>query len=88
MDETKDGWIDETDGEDKRLYIWTKDENGNDKLQGHKESGVGAIYTAAAETSFDLKNSDNTTNGRIKRTDLYISDNGSAGTIQQIDVAV
>ena len=88
LDETKDGWIDENDKSYNKLYIWTKDENGNDYLRGLKESGVGAIYIPAVETSFDLKDSNNTTKGQIKRTGIYLSENGSAGTVQQIDVAV
>lgn len=88
LDQTNDGWIDENDGSYSRLYIWTKDDSGNDYLRSLKESGVGAIYTAAVETSFDLKNSENETEGRIQRTGIYLSENGQAGTVQQIDVAV
>jgi hypothetical protein len=88
LDQTNDGWIDENDGSFSQLYVWTKDGNGNNYLRGLKESGVGAIYTPAAETSFDLKNSENETEGRIQQTSIYISENGQAGTIQQIDVAV
>jgi len=88
LDETKDGWIDENDKSYNKLYIWTKDENGNDYLRGLKESGVGAIDIPAVETSFDLKDSNNTTKGQIKRTGIYLYENGSAGTVQQIDVAV
>lgn len=88
LDSTKDGWIDESDSSYNKLYVWTKDQNGNDNFQSLKESGVGAIYIPAVETSFDLKNSDNTTKGQIKRTGIYLSESGSAGTVQQIDVAV
>jgi len=37
---------------------------------------------------FDLKSSNNQTEGRIKQTGIYLSESGSAGTVQQIDVAV
>ncbi len=88
LDETNDGWIDENDGSYNHLYIWTKDGNGNDYLTGLKKSGIGAIYTPAAQTSFDLKTDANELAGRIKQTGIYLSENGRAGTIQQIDVAV
>jgi hypothetical protein len=88
LDQTNDGWIDENDSSFSRLYVWTKDESGNDNLRSLRESGIGAIYTPAAETSFDLKNSENETEGRIQRTSIYLSENGQAGTVQQIDMAV
>jgi hypothetical protein len=88
VDQTKDGWIDENDSIYNQLYIWTKDEAGGDHLQSLKQSGVGAIAVPAAETSFDLKNQENKLEGRIKRTGIYLSENGQAGTVQQIDVAI
>ncbi|MBN1614673.1 MAG: VCBS repeat-containing protein [Deltaproteobacteria bacterium] len=88
LDETRDGWIDESDRGYARLYSWMKDENGQDALKGLKESGVGAIYLPAAETAFDVKNGNNETEGRIRRTGIYVSEDGRAGTIQQIDLAV
>lgn len=88
FDETKDGWIDENDSIYDRLSIWTKGEAGGDHLQSLKKRGVGAIYVSAAETSFDLKNRENQLDGRIKRTGIYLSEGGQAGTVQQIDVAV
>jgi len=88
FDQTNDGWIDENDGSYSQLYVWTKDVNGNDYLRSLKESGVGALYIPAVETSFDLKNSENETEGRIQRTGIYLSESGQVGTVQQIDVAV
>ncbi|MHB8769990.1 MAG: VCBS repeat-containing protein [Syntrophales bacterium] len=88
FDQTKDGWIDENDGIYQQLSIWTKDEAGGDHLQGLKESGVGALSVSAVATSFDLKNQENELGGRINRTGIYLSDDGYAGTVQQIDVAV
>ncbi len=88
LDQTKDGWIDENDGIYQQLYLWTKDGNGDDQLQGLQQSGVGAIAVPAVETSFDLKNQENQLVGRVNRTGIYLSENGQAGTVQQIDVAV
>jgi hypothetical protein len=88
LDQTNDGWIDENDSSYNHLYIWTRDDSGSNNLRSLKESGVGAIYTPAVETSFDLKNSENETEGRIIRTGVYLSENGQAGTVQQINIAV
>ena len=43
-DKDRNGWIDEADDIFDDLRIWTKDEQGNDKLLTLKEAGVGAIY--------------------------------------------
>ncbi len=82
------GWIDEQDGEYKRLSIWTKAADGRDILRGLKAGGVGAIFTGYADTSFALKDDANNLRGQIRRTGLYLNETGKAGSIQQLDVAV
>ena len=77
-----------TDAEYNKIYTQTKDENGNDYFRELKEIGVRAIYIHDVETSFDLKDNDGTTKGQIKRTGIYLSESSSAGTVQQINVAV
>jgi len=39
-------------------------------------------------TDFSLKNSNNNTNGQIKKTGIYLNENGSAGTMQHVDIAI
>ena len=81
------GWIDEADPIFNRLKIWITDENGNEKLYSLKDKGVGAIYLGNADTSFDLKSADNVTNARIRKTGVFLYENGMAGTVQHLDLA-
>ncbi|MBI4698741.1 MAG: hypothetical protein HY758_07520 [Nitrospirae bacterium] len=79
-------WIDENDEVYLKLKIWTKDSEGNDILNSLKEKGVGAIYLASADSAFDIKDSGNNLNGQVARTGIYLNDDGTGGTIQQVDM--
>lgn len=87
-DEDGNGWIDENDDIYDRLRIWTKDENGSDQLFALGAKGIGAIYLGNAATAFDLKTSGNQGLGSIARTGIYLRENGTAGTIQHVDLAL
>lgn len=87
----KDGnnWIDESDDVFKDLKVWTKDENGEDKLLSLKEAGIGAIYLGSTSTEFSLKDKEtNQTDGIIRRTGVYLKESGEAGTVQHVDLAM
>ena len=87
-DEDGNGWIDENDSIFSKLLIWTKDENGNDMLYHLKEKGVGAIYLEGVKTNFSMNSvKDNATNAVVRRTGIFLYENGNVGTIQQIDLA-
>ena len=86
-DRDGNGWIDEADPIFEKLKIWITDENGNEKLYSLKDKGVGAIYLGNADTSFDLKSADNVTNARIRKTGVFLYENGMAGTMQHLDLA-
>ena len=82
------GWIDENDQIFDKLRIWAKDENGKDELYTLKEVGVGAICLQKAATDFSLNSQkDNTQNGQIRSTGIFLYENGTAGTMQQLDLA-
>ena len=85
----KDGnkWIDENDGIFKNLLVMNVDENGNQTLERLLDKGVGAIYIPHSATPFDLKDQTGSDLlGKIKTTGIFVNENGSPGTIQQIDV--
>ena len=63
-----------------------KDSKGNDTLSGLKQKDVGAIYLGYQTTQFMLKNKQNETQGRLRSSGIYVNENGSVGTIQQIDL--
>ena len=82
------GWIDEADDIWNKLVIWCKDENGKDQLIGLGKAGVGAIYLGNKDTEFSLNSAkDNSTNAVIRKTGIFLYENGAAGTIQHLDVA-
>ncbi len=87
-DEDGNGWIDESDSVYQRLRLWSKDESGADRLIGLGQAGVGAIYLGHIETSFQLKDADNQLQGRVAETGLFLRENGSSGTVQELDLVV
>lgn len=87
-DKDGNGWIDEADDIFKDLKVWTKDEDGNDKLLSLKDAGVGAIYLGNADTQFSLKNTANQTDAVIQKTGIYLKESGEVGTVQHVDLAL
>ncbi|MBI5057701.1 MAG: hypothetical protein HZB61_13890 [Nitrospirae bacterium] len=85
-DEDKNNWIDENDSIFEQLRLWTKDAEGNDNLNTLIEINVGAIYLASANSTFDLKDSGNNLNGQIATTGLFLNEDGTPGTVQQVNV--
>ncbi len=87
-DSDRNGWIDENDAAYAQLRVWTKDSAGNDVLSTLKQANVGAINLASVATPFDLKDSNNALLGQIRASSVYLSDDGKAGTVQQVDLTV
>lgn len=87
-DSDGNGWIDEADEVFDKLLIWSKDAYGKDVLCGLGQAGIGAIYLGNASTEFSLNSlMDNTTNARVRKTGIFLYENGMAGTIQHVDFA-
>lgn len=88
-DGDKNGWIDEADEVFSKLKVWTKDENGENVLLNLKEAEVGAIYLGSAATQFSLNNAEtNETNALIRKTGVFLRENGTAGTVQHVDLVL
>ncbi len=81
------GWIDENDSIYHRLRIWARDRDGNESLMALGRVGVGAICLKSAETPFALKDSGNQLLGQVRATGVYAEEDGTVGTVQQIDIA-
>jgi len=86
-DDDKNGWIDENDAVFNKLKIWTKDENGTMNLYSLKEKGVGALYLEKASTQFDME-SNGEKAGKLKESSVFLREDGSAGTLQEIDLKI
>lgn len=83
----QNGWIDEKDEVFQKLMIWSQDASGNNVLCGVAKAGVGAIYLGNVSTEFSLKaSSDNTTNGMIQKTGVFLYEDGATGTVQHLDL--
>ncbi len=83
------GWIDEADPIWEKLLIWTKDENGEDKMYHLSDLGVGAIGLSRVGTQFSLNAKEtNETNAMIRKTGIFLYENGTVSTLQQLDMAV
>jgi len=88
-DEDGNGWIDENDSVFNRLKIWSKDENGKDKLMDIKSFGVGAIFLGSSNTEFHINDATtNKTNAVVRKTGFFLKENGGAGTVQHVDIAL
>ena len=81
-------WLDEADAAFDTLRIWQRDELGQDRLSSLRERGVGALYLGSTETPFSLNDGDNRRLGQVRASGIYLNENGSAGSLQQIDLAV
>lgn len=87
-DSDKNGWIDENDEVYDKLKIMVVNDDGSQSLYTLKEKDVGAIYLGNASTDFLVTNNTNNVNAAIRKTGLFLYENGSAGTIQHVDLAV
>ena len=88
-DEDKNGWIDENDSIFSKLKVWTKDEEGNDRLLNLKEADVGAIYLNNIDTQFSFKPDGVDDNGVLRKTGTYLMEStGAAGSVAHVDLAL
>lgn len=86
-DEDHNGWIDENDAIFDKLQIWTKDSNGKNVLCALGKAGIGAIYLGNAQTDFSLNSAkDNSTNALVRKTGIFLYENGGVGTVQHLDM--
>ncbi len=88
FDGDRNGWIDEQDAIFDKLRIWSMDGNGNLQLEALGKAGVGAIYLGNVTTPFRLMGADGQVNGQIARSGVYLHENGTAGTVQHVDLSV
>ncbi len=87
-DDDGNGWIDENDTVFNQLRVWTPSADGVGQLRTLQEVGVGALHLASVDTPFALRGEQNSALGAIRSTSIYLREDGGAGTVQQIDLAV
>ena len=87
-DSDGNGWIDDNDPIFSQLKGWSPDGEGGGNLTSLKALGVGALYLGSQTTPFEIKDAGNQSLGAVKSTGVYLNENGSTGTLQQIDLNV
>lgn len=87
-DSDRNGWIDESDDVYRQLKVWTKDTAGNDNLSSLATLAIGALSLQALETPFDIKTASNQLLGSVRTTSIYLNENGTAGSVQQVDLTI
>ncbi|MFZ2853089.1 MAG: hypothetical protein WAZ34_03130 [Rhodocyclaceae bacterium] len=88
LDDDGNGWLDEADAAFASLRAWSRDVDGKEAMSSLQESGVGALYLGSNETPFSLKDDDNRLRGQVRSSGVYLREDGRAGSLQQIDLAV
>jgi hypothetical protein len=81
-------WIDETDPAYRQIRVWDADSGGNMSLSTLSEKGVGAIHVGSVSAQFSLKDRANLLQGESKKVGIYLTENGTPGTIQELDLVV
>lgn len=85
-DSDQNGWIDESDPVFKQLKVMTQDAQGATTVSSLADKGVGAISLGSVATPFDIKNTSNQLLGSVRSSGVVLNENGTTGTVQQIDL--
>lgn len=78
LDSDGNGWIDEGDPAFRQLAVWHPGDGS--PLRSLADLGVGALWTGAADSPFDLGE------GRLRATGLFLREDGRPGPLQQVDL--
>ncbi|SEI83527.1 hypothetical protein SAMN05421831_11221 [Allopseudospirillum japonicum] len=88
-DEDGNGFIDEGDSVFGQLKIWMMDEAGQSHLFSLQDKNIGALYLGAAQTPFSLTTSTEANQlGQVTATGFFLREDGSSGSLQQIDLKI
>lgn len=85
-DSNGDGKIDKDDPIYDKLRIWTPDGNGEGKLVGLGEKGVGVIYLNPKESEELMKGESGDLLGIKRKSADFLFNNGNTGNIHHIDL--
>lgn len=86
LDKDHNGWIDENDPAFSRLSLWMPQSGTDSALQPLASQDVGALYLGNTASPFALRGQRNADLGALAATGLYLRNNGSAGSLQEVDL--
>lgn len=86
-DDDGNGFIDEADAIYAQLKLWSRDEDGTDRLTTLADAGVSAIGLQNAATPLALRGQSAQELGTIRSTGIFVLESGAIGTLQQVDLA-
>ncbi len=87
-DKDHNGWIDENDSVYGKLRVWRMDSPDGQPLESLRQSGIGAIYLGNAATEFTHLGKAGQLLGQLRASGVFLKEDGTAGVVQQIDLAV
>ena len=82
LDQDGNRWIDEGDDAFSRLGLWQDGE-----FTSLAEAGIGALAVSSVATPFSLEEGGEQL-GRLRASGVYLTEDGAAGVLQQVDLAV
>lgn len=87
-DEDGNQFIDEADSIYQQLRIWFRHADGSEQLMALGDKNVGAIYLGHLTSPFQIKDENNASLGEVASSGIYLSEQGTVGTVQQINFTV
>lgn len=87
-DEDGNNFIDEADSIYHQLRIWMTNEDGTSQLAALGDKNIGAIFLGHVTSPFQLKDAQNNSLGEVANSGIYLTEDGKAGVIQEINLTV
>ncbi len=88
LDSDGNGWLDAADAAFGALQVWTQDADGVRHLTPLAAHGVGALYLSNLGAPFHVTDDAGVPLGEARRVSLYLTEDGRADVVQQIDLHV
>jgi hypothetical protein len=84
-DHDKNGWLDAADPIFQCLRVWSRGEDGSQSLVALGELGIGAVFLGYVSADYALGDLANPS-GMLRSTGIFLREDGSAGTVQHVDL--
>ena len=88
LDDDGSGWVDEGDPAFRRLALWTPGVDGTGTLEPLALRSVGAIALGHVASPFELRGTGNADLGAIAASGVFLTEDGVAGSVQEINLTV